>query len=145
MPRTRPASGRYATLLVLGALAGAAGTGCGSSTYPVEGKVLSKDGSAIPELEGCTVVFETEDGKVSAQGSVAADGSFRLSTYKPNDGALPGKHRVLISPPPIYDNPPAPVIIDPRYHDFKSSGLAVTVGPKKNEVLLKVDRARVRR
>src|SRR5436190_8873345 len=85
------------------ALLALAVAGCSSATYPVEGKVLTRDGQVVKELEGGTVVFETEDGKVSAQGAIGADGSFRMSTYQQNDGARPGKHRVLISPAPVMD------------------------------------------
>jgi len=145
MSRTVAASSRRRASLVGGVLALAL-AGCGSSTYPVEGKVLTPDGQPVKELEGGTIVFESVDAKVSSQGSIGADGSFRLSTFKPNDGAPPGKYRALITAAPVMDldNPPKPVI-DRRFNDFKTSGWEVTVERKQNVVSLTVERARGRR
>src|SRR5581483_9851663 len=74
--------------------------GCGGRTHPVEGKVVFK-GSTDParELAGYQVMFESAEQKVSANGVVQPDGTFRVGTFKDNDGAVPGKHRVALSPP----------------------------------------------
>jgi hypothetical protein len=75
-------------------------TGCGAPTMaPVQGRVTFKGRpvadanvtfSPVARFDG-----DREPGK-SATGFTTADGRFVLSTYKPNDGALIGKHRVVV-------------------------------------------------
>jgi hypothetical protein len=59
---------------------------------PVSGTVLY-NGKPLPFG---IVTFQPDQGQ-SASGDVQPDGSFRLSSYKPNDGAVPGKHSVSVS------------------------------------------------
>ena len=49
-------------------------------------------------VAGATVLFmpDGQDGCRPASGFTSSDGTFRLITYQPEDGALPGKYRVLI-------------------------------------------------
>lgn len=65
-----------------------------STTYPVDGKVYF-EGSPIP---GAVVSF-LPSGKegAKASGKVEADGSFRLSSFKPFDGAAAGDYQVTVS------------------------------------------------
>src|SRR5438445_7464967 len=86
---------RWGGLVAL-ALFSALLSGCGNGVYPVEGKVVWKDGSPAKELEGSHVVFDLPEQKTGARGIIQADGSFHLTTHKPNDGALPGDYKVLI-------------------------------------------------
>ena len=125
--RWRPARAAAVALLLLGA------AGCGSRLQKVRGKVTYPDGR--PVTEGM-VVFETRDDKepITARGEIQPDGSYQLSTFKPGDGARLGKHRVLVAPkfdPNAVDGPAKPPPFDPRYADFKTSGLEyeVTAGP----------------
>src|SRR5260370_23831932 len=91
-----PGSFRLLVLPVLFLLV-AGMSGCSSGLYPVKGKVVFKDGTP---LKGGIVVFESLDhDRVMARGDIGSDGTFSLSTNKPGDGALPGKYRVLVSPP----------------------------------------------
>jgi hypothetical protein len=135
---------RLAAVIVTAALLGLAGCG-GSRLYPVHGKVIWENGAVARELEGGLVVCESADG-VSARGDSQKDGSFHQSTYKPGDGALPGKHRVA-----VVENkpgePPPPPIIDRAFFSVETSGLEINVEPKPNEVILKIRRgpARARR
>lgn len=73
--------------------------GCGASgttPVPVSG-VLKLDGKP---LDGAVVTFEPQaPGGKAAFGTVGADGTFRLTTDDPGDGALPGKYKVFIQPP----------------------------------------------
>jgi hypothetical protein len=130
--------------LLLPALLLTALAGCGgSNTYPVEGKIIFTDGKDVRQLEGGTVEFmPVEEGKESAIGDIQADGSFRLTTGTAGAGAAPGKYRVIIALPQArsVDLPPPPVI-HPRYEDPATTDLEVVVETKKNEVVLKVDRA----
>ncbi len=66
--------------------------GCGRRAVPVQG-VVTLDGEP---LAGATVVFMPDGGGRPANGYTAADGMFQLTTFQPNDGALPGTYRVLV-------------------------------------------------
>ncbi|HZY90490.1 MAG TPA: hypothetical protein VFE78_37050 [Gemmataceae bacterium] len=103
--------------------------GCGPKLYPVRGKVSLGDGK--PVTEGM-VVFERkgEEKPVTARGEIQPDGSFQLSTHRPGDGAPAGTYRVLVAPrsdPNAVDKPAKPPPFDPRYGDFKTSGLEFEV------------------
>jgi hypothetical protein len=70
-------------------------TSCGGKgTTPVRG-VLTLEGTPVA---GATVLFmpDGQDRGRPASGFTLSDGMFQLTTYNPNDGALPGKYRVLI-------------------------------------------------
>jgi hypothetical protein len=92
-----------------------------------------------------TVVFESKDSSkpVTARGDIQSDGRFRLGTHKPGDGALPGKYRVLVAPkydPNAVDRPAKPPPFDPRFADFKTSGLEFEVtaaGPNEFPIQVK--------
>jgi hypothetical protein len=118
-------------------------TGCGNQrpAYPVEGKVVYPDGQ--PLTEG-TVEFETiEDIKtrLNARGEIQPDGTFRLTTYVDNDGAVAGEHRALVMPPLAVDNS-APVKrpIKAHYRGYETSGLRFTVKPEPNTFTIEVQR-----
>jgi hypothetical protein len=65
--------------------------GCGTKTYPVQGTVLNETGKPAVELAGGTVQFEALDAPVSAEGTIAADGTFRLGTHRPGEVPHEGK------------------------------------------------------
>jgi hypothetical protein len=69
-------------------------TGCGGrGTTPVKG-VVTLEGAPLP---GATVLFMPDGpGGRPASGFTSSDGAFLLTTYQPDDGALPGQYRVLI-------------------------------------------------
>jgi hypothetical protein len=121
-------------------------SGCSSGgPYPVEGQVVWKDGSPAKELAGSQVVFEIAEKQTSARGIVQADGSFHLSTNKPDDGALAGDHKVAIIETRKQQGGPdssniAPGAMDPRFYDLKTSGLSATVKPGTNKIMLTVER-----
>ena len=73
--------------------------GCSGGRLPmaaVQGKVTYHG----KPLEFGSVIFQPQAGP-TASGPIQADGSFRLSTYGRDDGAVLGKHQVLIT---CYDN-----------------------------------------
>jgi hypothetical protein len=127
--------------LTLAILVGASGCG-GPRLYPVQGRVLFPDGTP---LKGGWVVFEpveaTDD--VSARGRIQSDGTFRLGTVRDDDGAVAGRHRVLVVPPlpPKLDerNPPPPPI-HARFRSFDTSNLAFVVKPGPNEFEIRVEK-----
>lgn len=120
--------------------------GCGSGIYPVEGQVVWKDGKPAKELQNGQVIFDLPDKQTSARGTIQADGSFTLTTKKPNDGALPGEYKVLIVEVgrKALGGPDgsaiAPGAMDTRYSDPSTSDLKATVKAGQNKITLTVDR-----
>ncbi len=98
---------RWSAGLLTGALC-LAGFGCQDPHRPVPvAGTVTLDG--VP-VEGAMVSFirEGSDGKEGrmAYGNTDATGQFRLTTLQPNDGALPGSYRVIVTksepvPPPV--------------------------------------------
>ena len=62
-------------------------------------------------IEGAVVTFQLEDGKENAIGTTNSNGEYKLSTFRPSDGAVPGLYRVAVSKPTAAelatDTPPA--------------------------------------
>jgi hypothetical protein len=121
-------------------------SGCGNRMSTVHGTVTLDDGT--PLTKGL-VVFEGQvDGKpVMARGEIKTDGSYKLSTGKPGDGALPGKYRVLINPMDLSDLPDEQknIPFDYKYMRYETSGLEFEVKPGANDFPIKLDRSRRRR
>ena len=104
-------------LLILAALPAAAGCGGGSGPTPVRGFV-KLDGKPVANA---AVVFiaQTPNGR-DAYASTNANGEFRLTTTNPDDGALPGKYKVVIQPAgegggaTPFDDPAKPPAASPK-------------------------------
>lgn len=132
--------------------------GCGSdglATYPVNGRVTFADDKP---LTGGTVEFQPATppvpsnaekgslaGRISARGFIQEDGTYKLSTFEPDDGAIEGKHRVLVTPGlppgPINSLNPSKPVINARFQRFETSGLEFTVTPDgPNEFEITVER-----
>jgi len=111
--------------------------GCGGQGFhQVKGKVVYMDGSDVSVLTGGFVLFDPADPegppKGSARGEIHQDGSFTMGRYKEGDGVIPGKYRVMVTQPPFLGGrgKVPPPLLDPRFKDFESSGLEITVsGP----------------
>jgi len=129
---------------ILAAFAIAFTAGCGGGqTAPVDGRVKFKDGSDVSVLSGYEVDFQPAGGKTSATGQIAADGTFKLTTFGANDGAIPGQHRVAITPPqsPDPDKPPQKSKIPAKYSSFDTSELTREIKPGRNSIELELERA----
>jgi hypothetical protein len=81
-------------------------TGCGRSdrpaTYPVHGSVKYQ-GKPVP---GASITFMAYGAPRAAVGKTDEAGNFQLTTFEPNDGAVPGMHEVTVKkyttePPPM--------------------------------------------
>jgi hypothetical protein len=123
--------------------------GCSKPVHPVRGTVTF-EGKPLPG--GGVITFLPIDGETEkvANGTIAADGSYRLTTSKPDDGARPGEYRVVITqtvdqePQPTPDGTPIPTLelsvpasdrIAPIYADHYQSPLTATVeGRSGNEI-----------
>jgi hypothetical protein len=108
------------------------GCSAGEGTQPVSGTVKLPNGSPIT---GGLVLFRPlgRDQK-PARGAIAPDGSFRLSTSQPNDGAVPGEYQVAVSTEPpieVIDDPAKRAAykspIDKKYESTDTSPLKYTV------------------
>ena len=109
---------------VLIALAGC-GRSDGLTTVKVTGTVVHKGKPA----QGVMVTFLPEKGR-PASGVTDVSGRFVLSTLKPGDGVVPGKHAVTLSesfqdkPPPFPGmGAPLPSRFPPKYGDPKTTPL----------------------
>ena len=115
----------------------------GVKTYPVTVEVSFPDGST---LEGAIVAFQSLSNpdagekrrSVSAIGKVGSDGTCQLTTYTRGDGAVAGRHRVTVAPPPMSGDPDETGRLRPKIHPrflrSATSGLEVSVsadGPNK--------------
>lgn len=116
-------------------------------TYPVTGKVVFKDNGA-PACTGVSVVFEsTQAPYTRSMGAIGPDGTFVLSTDRPDNGAMQGAHRVSILPFAADGSganltPKISKEINPKYFEFGTSGLVYTIQPKgKNEFVIELERA----
>ena len=98
---------RWAVRLCWSAIAlGAIGCSGSGANRPVSGTVKLPDGTPI--VGGLVLFRPLGANQKPARGAISADGSFRLSTSQPNDGAAPGEYQVVIS-----SEPPIEVIDDP--------------------------------
>ncbi len=121
--------------------------GCGSGLYPVEGQVVWKDGTPATELQHSSVVFDHPGKQTSSRGAIQADGSFKLTTNSPNDGAFPGEYKVLVlevgrkSIGGPDGSALAPGAVDTKYADPSTTTLLETVKAGPNKLVLTVERA----
>ena len=89
-------------------------------------------------LGGAIVTLRStgDERPVTARGLTKPDGSFALSTFKDRDGALAGKHQVLVAVPVVEsDGPFAKPKLDPRFSNYDTSGIELTVteNPEQNQ------------
>lgn len=138
----------FAALALVGCSDSGAGAAARHPVYPVSGKILYK-GLPVPEAD---ITFVNEEKNISAYARTDAQGEFKITTYSPNDGAIAGKHIVLVrkiiggggsakpdapvestdyQPPGFGDQPavaPDPVAALPiKYSDAKTSDQFVVV------------------
>ena len=131
---------RFLTLLLL--LLSCAG--CSDkkfTTYRVDGIVKFDDGQ--PVKLGRIEFYQPEQ-DVSAYASIREDGTFSIGTEKEADGAVEGKHQVvvmqLVMSPSSGISPVSGEMhdhgthVDPTYADFATSGLSFTVAPRNDNV-----------
>jgi hypothetical protein len=62
-------------------------------TYPIRGEVVFADGTPV---KMGTIETKSVQHGVQATGSIASDGTFQLTTYESNDGAVDGDHRCVL-------------------------------------------------
>ena len=109
---------------------------------PARGKVLLPSGQ--PLRAGRVQFNRLDPPNVDAFGDVAADGSFTLTTYKPDDGAVPGRYVVTISPYNYRHKSGSPVRaegaaqIPAKYLEAETSKLEVEITDGENVLEVKL-------
>lgn len=140
--RARPPRASAVAIRRLGFALALIGCGKPSTNVRVEGQFVWADGSPARELAGFVVESTVPGSRVTARGTVDAEGRFRLGTDRPGDGAEPGSHQVAINPAPCFEYEPPPAVRLPeRYGRPQTSGLTVIAEPgKTNRITLTVSR-----
>ena len=100
------------------------------------------NGRPLPDAQ---VVFAPEERDRVASATTDESGRFRLTTFHPGDGALPGKHRVTViargpAKEPLPGSPaalmpedyaiPGDPLIPAKYFSSATSGLTAEVSPR---------------
>jgi hypothetical protein len=123
--------------------------GCGSGhppAYPVQGRLEYTDGTPVPGRASVAFHAEVDGKEYRAGGRVLPDGTFRLTTFGKEDGAVAGQHRVTISPIPGGDEDKGGPTVAAQYDAIEKSGLTATVEPRgENAVVLRVSKPDTRR
>ncbi|MBL8890599.1 MAG: carboxypeptidase regulatory-like domain-containing protein [Planctomycetaceae bacterium] len=134
-------------LVLLVLLASFVGCGSGQSTHIVKGKVVFSDGTPVQFGDVETLSVEH---RINARGKIEKDGTFTLTTYEENDGAVAGEHQVVIiqmtGTPMMAAAKLGPIQhthghdTGAKYRSYDTSGLKFTVEPGKvNEVTFTLD------
>lgn len=117
--------------------------GCGSryKTAPVSGTITYKG----KPVEHGTVTFYPRSGEAPASGPIGRGGEFILTTDRPNDGAIPGKHKVTVraygntADVSVAANPAKDQAVPSKYADAGTTTLSVDVIDGPNHFDLKLD------
>jgi hypothetical protein len=113
--------------------------GCGPkriATWDVAGSVRFQDGTPV---QFGTVEFYQSQLDLTARGTIQPDGTFQLGTFQDGDGAVAGKHEVIvvqiIMPSTLGSSAQSHgAHADPRYAQFESSTLECVVEPHDQNV-----------
>jgi hypothetical protein len=125
------------SIFVLAILAAACTTSDNPKTYPVKGKVTYR---GKPVTSGM-VMLTPQDRGHAATGDLDKDGIFGLTTFKKDDGAVPGKYQVAVKVFPSEGAglpgaefagkaPPVPL----KYMNEASSGLTAEIKAGDNHL-----------
>ena len=116
----------------------ACGCDSGLKTYPTSGHVRFEDGT--PVAAG-TIIFQSVEIEVQARANIQNDGTFHLGTETPDDGAVEGKHRVIVRAQWEGPDTPPKHPVHPKYRSPHTSNLEYEVTPQgPNEFDITVQR-----
>lgn len=123
-----------AAAMLLAVVAGCGGKGM----HEVTGRVTDPDGTPLPQIR---IVFIGKNASLTATAQTAADGTYRLGTRRPGEGAPAGAYTVLVvDDVPISDSAPPPEPrIAKRYSDPSLSGLEARVKQGRNRFDFQLD------
>lgn len=128
--RLARASGTFGPCWIVISLLLAVGCSDGRlKTYPIRGEAVFADGSPV---KMGTIETKSVQHGVQATGSIASDGTFQLTTYETNDGAVDGDHRcVLVQFVPIENIPnyrPSTLgVVHRKHSSYATSDLGFTI------------------
>ena len=88
-------------------------------------------------VANAAVTFLSLDGKVRASGTTDGVGSFTLSTYGQQDGAPPGKYKVLVAVSTVKEIEPGVLEPEPE-GGFKSPIPVKYANPQTTDLLVEV-------
>jgi hypothetical protein len=85
--------------------------------------------------------LKSREHPIQARGEIAHDGSFRLTTYVENDGAVEGKHDCVVVQLVVVEELPGfqpsyEGVVHPRFASYSTSGLECDVLPSDNDQLI---------
>ena len=128
-----------AVLLALAGCSSDDSTGQRPKVVPVSGRVLANG----QPLTGAHVTFTNTQANRSAFAKTDEEGRFSLTTFRPNDGAIPGKQQISVSKlesieaadagvdrtttPNAAPTPARRWLIPRHYGDIRTSGLSAEV------------------
>lgn len=115
------------------ALVALAGCDQRPATVAVSGKVLI-DGQP---LKYGAVVFVPEGGR-SSFGTLDSEGHFALTCFTPNDGALPGKHRIQVVARETINNTTARIHAPLKYGELQTSGLSEEIKSSTDALVIQL-------
>ncbi len=134
---------RFVTVMLLASLGTAVGCSRGGTdaTYRVEGVVRLHN---QPLTQGyvllTSIPLDDQQRSHTARGEIGRDGRYRLTTFSPGDGAVAGRHRVVVvatggADPDREDVPTAPPpAIPEKYTSPHTTDLEVTVERRANRI-----------
>jgi hypothetical protein len=117
-------------LLIVATLCISFAAGCGSKypeTAPVRGKVTV---GGVPVTTGRINFYPTSGARLSS-GEIQPDGSYSLTTFKSNDGAFLGTHRVTITSTKVTGSEPAKSVQDESKIPISNLGRVVWLVDQK--------------
>jgi hypothetical protein len=133
---------RFHVRTIIGSLIILTLLGCGGkqTTYRAGGKVKYGDGTPVTTGWVSFRSLNAEKENVVARGAIQTDGTFELTTFKPGDGAVEGRHRAMVmalnprNERTGASGPPPPPLVSSRYSNYETSGLEFTVtdSPSQN-------------
>ena len=137
-----PAAG---VCLVLGLLVGCSDR---PPVYPVRGQVVMADGRPV---DSGFLEFRNDDLPYNGRARIQKDGTYQLTTFDEFDGAVAGKHQVIlvqhviaeVQRPAEHRLPEQPepqqhanhVIVDTRFRSYETSPLEFEVEAKSENVI----------
>ncbi len=101
--------------------------GCGKSNglVPVSGTITYSDGTPV-HAQIANVTFQPAGEGKGATGTLAEDGTYKLTTLEPDDGVAPGKYKVTIVATDGYPDTTQSVVA-PQYGSAADTPLEATV------------------
>jgi hypothetical protein len=109
------------------------GCNSGPAISPVSGTVKFEEGS-FPACEIASVQFvpvQRTDISQTSTGMIQADGTYKLSTFNPDDGAMPGEYKVTFQIHKTYIGRES--LVAPEFTDHTTTPFTVTVKSGRNK------------